>query len=130
MGYAFESICYKQIGEIRKALNINAGSTIGVWRYSPRKSSNESGVQIDLVFDRNDGITTLCEIKFTNKRFVIDKNYAENLLRKVEVYKEQTRTKKQLYIAFISASGIKENKYSKELVNGVVTLDDLFKDVS
>ena len=128
MGYVFESICYKQIHEIRNALNINSGSTVGVWRYSPRKGAlDEIGAQIDLIFDRDDGVTTLCEIKYTATPFVIDKSYAENLKRKIKVYKEQTRSRKQLYFSLISSNGVKNNMYSEELINGVVTMNDLFK---
>ena len=41
-----------------------------------------------------------------------------------------TRTKKQIFTVIIAANGIKENKYSKELISGVVTLDDLFKEIN
>ncbi|MCW5589260.1 MAG: AAA family ATPase [Legionellales bacterium] len=126
MGYSFESICYKHIGEIRRALNINIGSTVGVWRYSPRKNSTESGAQIDLVFDRDDGIVTLCEIKFSKNKFIIDKHYAEILKKKMAVYKKITGTNKKLLIAMITNDGIKENKYSDELISDIITLNHLF----
>ncbi len=126
MGYAFESICYKHISEIKKALEINAGSHSGTWRYLPKSASKEIGAQIDLLFERKDGVTTICEIKYTEDAYVIDKDYAENLKRKINIYQEQTRTKNQIHLAFISAAGIKENEYSRKLVDGVVVLDDLF----
>ena len=83
--------------------------------------------KIDLIFERNDGVTTICEIKYTEKPYAIDKAYAENLLRKMKIYKEQTRSKNQLQLTFISAGGIKSNQYSRELVEGEVTLDDFFE---
>jgi len=129
MGYAFEAICYKHIREIRHALDINDGSRVGVWRYSPKKSTKQSGTQIDLVFDQDNNVTTLCEIKYTIKPFVIDKNYAEKLRNKIKIYQEQTRSKKQIHLVFITANGIKQNKYYHELVDNVVVLDDLFKDI-
>lgn len=125
MGYTFESICYKHIREIRNALGIKSGSIVGTWRYSPR-GLDDAGAQIDLIFERDDQVTTLCEIKFTEKPFAIDKSYAENLREKIRIYKEQTRSKKQIHLVIISANGIKKNKYSDELVDGVVTLEDLF----
>jgi len=126
MGYVFEAICYKQIREVRQALDIGAGAVVGVWRYSPRPESDESGAQIDLIFDRDDGVTTLCEIKYTHKPFVIDKAYAAVLRRKIALYQAHTHNKKQLHLAFISANGVKRNKYYDELVHDVVTLDALF----
>ena len=45
---------------------------------------------------------------------------------KVEIFKKITRTDKQIFLAMISANGLAETMYSEELVQGVVTLDDLF----
>lgn len=96
------------------------------WRYSPRSIENEEGAQIDLLFDRNDNVITLCEIKYTNKSFVIDKHMVASLEKKSRILKEQTRTKKQLFWVIISAVGLKSNDHAKNLISGVVTLDDLF----
>ena len=51
------------------------------------------------------------------------------LKEKLETFKRITRTNKQLFLVIISASGIKPNKYSEELVSGVVTLEDLFEEI-
>lgn len=125
-GYAFESICYKHISAIRRALKINFGAEIATWRYSPRSKQDDRGAQIDLLFDRNDDVVTICEIKYTVDPFIIDKQCAQILLNKTSIFKQQTRTSKQIFIAMISANGIKQTMYSEELINAVVTLDDLF----
>ena len=125
-GYAFEAICYKHITQISAALNLSPAAVPYVWRYIPKKGSKEQGAQIDLLFDRDDNSITLCEIKYTTQPFVIDKTYAEQLRRKIAVFREITRTKKQLFLAMISANGIKKTIYSEELINKVVTLEDLF----
>ena len=125
-GYSFESICYKHIFAIIKALGIGIASHPYSWRYVPAKGSLEQGAQIDLLFDRNDDSITLCEIKYTDEPFVIDKAYAEQIKRKMVVFQSVTRTKKQLFFAMIVSSGLKKTMYSEELVHGVVTLDDLF----
>lgn len=124
-GYAFESICVKHANQIVKALNINSASTIGSWRFIPRKHS-EMGAQIDMIIDRADGAITLCEIKFTDAAFVIDKQYAKKLKDKVEIFKAVTKTTKQIFFVMISANGVRPNTYLKELVSGIVTLNDLF----
>lgn len=126
-GYAFESICYKHISQIRRALHISPTAIANGWRYVPTAKSNEKGAQIDLLFDRDDDSITICEIKYTNEPFVINKNYAEILKNKISIFKEMTRTKKQIFIAMISANGIKDTMYSEEMIQGIVTLDDLFK---
>lgn len=124
-GYAFETICRKHIDQIIGALNINDASTVSAWRFIPRKKL-ESGAQIDLVIDRNDNAITLCEIKYTNQPFAIDKQYANNLLNKVEVFKKITKTSKQIFIIMVTASGLKPTMYAKEMIANIITLDDLF----
>jgi len=126
-GYAFESICYKHLTQIRKKLNISPSAVSNAWRYVPIANSEEKGAQIDLLFDRDDDSITICEIKYTTEPFAITKDYAHNLKNKIAVFKEKTRTKKQIFIAIISANGIKDTTYSDELVQSVVTLEDLFK---
>ena len=51
MGYVFENSCYKHIPQIKKALSLDDSSLFSPWRYIPRKGSQESGSQIDLLFD-------------------------------------------------------------------------------
>jgi uncharacterized protein len=126
-GYAFESICYKHISGIKKALGISADADVGNWYYSSQMNKKENGAQIDLLFDRSDDAITICEIKYTNQPFAIDKQYAKNLLNKVELFKKKTKTTKQVFIAMISACGLKPTIYSEELISHVVTLNDLFK---
>jgi predicted AAA+ superfamily ATPase len=125
-GYAFESICYKHINQIRKKLNISPSAIPNGWRYTPVIKSKEKGAQIDLLFDRDDDTITICEIKYTTDPFAITKDYADNLKNKIAVFKEKTRSKKQIFLVMISANGIRDTIYSEELVQGIVTLEDLF----
>lgn len=90
-------------------------------------SEHKKGAQIDLLFDRNDGVITLCEIKHSDKPFVIDKEYASSLQTKMEVYKKQTRTRKDLFLAMIASNGLKPNLYSKKLISQHANLEDLFR---
>ena len=82
---------------------------------------------MDLLFDRSDNVITLCEIKHSDKPFVIDKEYAEKLQAKKEIYKNQTQTKKDLFLALIASSGLKDNVYSAKLISQRANLDDLFR---
>lgn len=126
-GYAFEAICFKHIDAIKKALNIPSGSEVSSWRYIPDASSNLSGAQIDLVFDRPDGIVNLCEIKYCKTPFAIDKKYAHLLLEREKTYKRVTKTTKQIFHSIIASSGLKKTLYSEEIIASVVKLNDLFE---
>lgn len=125
-GYAFEMICFKHIKQIVKALGIECGGKIDTWRTNQKA---DKGAQIDLLIDRNDNAISICEIKYTAKPFKIDKQYAHCLQNKVAIFKETTGTQKQLFIVLITANGVQPNEHSAELLSGIVTLTDLFKEV-
>lgn len=126
-GYAFEGICQKHADNIVKKLGLEAvGCLIGNWKYIPAHQSKEKGAQIDLLFDRQDGAITVCEIKYSSKIFSLDKDYAKNLLNKMEVFQKQTKTKKQIFLAMIATLGLKRNVWSEDLVHNIIELHDLF----
>ena len=124
-GYAFEAVCSKHIHEIIRALGLTMVNVISSWRTIP-KNSDEKGAEIDLVIDRVDDGITLCEIKYTKTPFIIDKNYAQVLNNKIALFKTRTKMRKQIFLAFVSAHGIKPTLYSEEMVSGMATLEDLF----
>ena len=131
VGYAFEAICYRHLNQIRRALDLSPTAIPNSWRYVPKKLSAKetaAGAQIDLLFDREDNSITICEIKYTNKVFHINKLYAKSLENKIKIFQQQTRTKKQIFLAMIVSEGLKENIQSKKIVGKVVKIDDLFKD--
>ncbi len=123
-GYAFETICIKHIDQIRRALNLEDSALATPWKHEGK--GEEEGAQIDLLFNRSDDSMTICEIKYTEEPFKIDKDYYKELRRKIEVYQRVTKTKKQIFLAFVSSSGLKASIYS-EAVSAVVTLEDLFR---
>jgi hypothetical protein len=127
-GYAFEAICYKHLAQISKALSLSPTSLPTTWRYSHIKSSKEQGAQIDLLFDRDDDAITIVEIKYTEQPFAIDKRYAEVLKQKINFFKKITRMNKPIFLAIVSASGLQKTFYSEEMIDGVIVLDDLFKE--
>jgi len=127
LGYSFENICYKHILQIKKALGIEEYSLAFPWRYIPKKNVPEDGVQIDLVMDRDDNAITLCEIKYSEKPFIIDKQLRNELQSKIDIFKKKTKTKKQIFFAMILSDGLKKTSHSETLIHSIVTLEDLFK---
>ncbi|MBX3708753.1 MAG: ATP-binding protein [Gammaproteobacteria bacterium] len=125
-GYAFEAVCWKHVDAIKSALGLDAiHVNWGDWRYIPEKSNK--GAQIDLILDRDDDCITLCEIKHTEKDFAFTKSYSKDIETKQAIFKEQTRTKKQIQWCLIVSNGVVRNEYFKTLIDHVVVLDDLFK---
>ena len=127
-GYAFEALCYKHLNQISVSLDLSPTAFPSTWQYIPKKGSKDQGAQIDLLFDRDDDAITICEIKYMTTPLAIDKEYASKLQRKLLIFKEKTKTQKQLFLAVISAKGLKKTMYSEEMVEVVVTLNDLFQD--
>ena len=123
-GIAFERACLKHITQIKKELGVAGIRTEdATWRYHPKTGK---GAQIDMLFDRQDFVINLCEIKFSKSEFIIDKAYAAELENKMNVLKEQTKTKKSIYLTFMTTFGIKDNDYARRLVQKSLTMDCLF----
>jgi hypothetical protein len=122
-GYAFENLAHNHILELKESLGIGAVFTTShYWRYVP-KSTDEQGVQIDLLLIRADGVANIIECKFTNKPFVIDKKYASELENKVTVFNEQTNHKFMTTVVMFTLNGIKENEYSGYLLSDDVLVE-------
>ena len=123
-GLAFENFCYKHIDAIKQTLGISSVFT-EIYNLSILANESAEGVQIDLLIDRKDACINLCEIKFYNAPFTISKTYYETLLAKRALFIAHTKTKKQVFITFISNHGLVENAYAKEAVDIELKLSDL-----
>jgi uncharacterized protein len=124
-GLAFERVCLKHIPQIKKALGITMIYTEeSAWRYIPKKGN---GAQIDLLIDRRDFVIHICEMKYSASTYTIDKKYAGELENKAEVFREQTKTKKSLFITMVTTFGVKDNEYASRLVTNIVKMDALFE---
>jgi hypothetical protein len=121
-GYAFESVCLKHARELEVALGIeNLVTEVGSWRFVPTaRSTRREGAQVDLLFDRRDGVINLCELKFSPGPFVVTKAYARELREKVELFERYTRTRKRVIVTLVAPRGLKRNTWSEDLVDQVV----------
>lgn len=127
-GYAFESLCLKHVPQIKKALDIAGIYSLSSSFYK-KGTDSTPGTQIDLLIDRNDGAINLFEIKFYADPFILSKSYTDNLKLKRSIFKNATKTKKQIFYVLIAAQGIVENAHSQAIFSQVLTLDDLFVEV-
>ena len=89
------------------------------------EKNGEDGFQIDLIIDRKDDSINLCEIKFYSGFFTIDKKYYQQLIQKRQRFIEHTKTRKQIFLTFITNHGVKQNGYALEIVDAEVVLADL-----
>lgn len=128
-GYAFEQVCFNHIEQIRNSLGISGIVTsVSSWRKSPFVDENGiewKGGQIDLLIDRSDMIINVCEIKFSNDKYLIDKEYKDTILKRIELFKKTTKTKKTLKCTFITNNGLKEN-INNDIVDFNLNIISLF----
>jgi AAA+ ATPase superfamily predicted ATPase len=118
-GFSFETICLKHIDQIKKKLGISGiNTTESHW-------ANENA-QIDLIIDRSDNCINIIEIKFSNDEYSITKDYAEKLRKKKEAFREETKTKKAIFITMLTPYGTKKNAFYQEIVQNEIILEDLF----
>lgn len=124
-GLAFERLCLEHLVQLKKALGISGVlSEVYAWRYVP-KMPGETGCQIDLLLDRKDGIINVCEMKYTQGPYAIDKEEMSRLQNRLEVFRNQTKVRKSLHLTMVTPHGLKHNEYWN-YVQSEVTMDDLF----
>jgi uncharacterized protein len=115
-GYAFETLCIKNISPIKQQLGIGSVTTqISQW--------HDDHAQIDLVIDRADNCINLCEIKFYNGEYTLGQKEAAELRRKKERFLAATGTKKALFLTLITLNGVTRNQHYIDTIDCDVRAD-------
>ena len=78
-----------------------------------KADEENEGAQIDMLIDRRDRVINICEMKFVNDEYVIDKDYDKDIRRKISRFQTVTGTKKAIQLTFITTYGVKLNMYSQ-----------------
>ena len=126
-GLAFERLCLQHVRQIKSALGISGiHAESYAWRHEPDEAVPE-GAQIDLLIERSDGVTNICEMKFSADRYVMDERTESELSRKLSVFQAVTKTRQALHLTLVTSFGLMRNKHSGR-VQSEVTLDDLFQE--
>ncbi len=119
-GFAFETLCLKHTDQILKKLGL---SGVDVQSSSWR---NENA-QIDLLLDRSDRSINICEMKFSESEFVIDKSYADNIRNKKAEFIKELTSRKNVFVTFVTTFGVKSNNHSSQVMDNQITIDSLFE---
>lgn len=124
-GHAFENVCLKHTWQIKKALGIQGIYTQEAsWLFKGTKE--QEGTQIDLIIDRADNCINICEMKFYNTVFEINKMYAAQLQKKIAVFERHTKSKKNVFITMLTTFGTLTNAHKLSVVTNDITMDALF----
>lgn len=122
-GNAFEIACLNHVPQIKAALGISGVETS---EYAWNSKQSSPGAQIDLLIDRSDGIINLCEMKYTDDNYEVDKIEHGKILNRLTVFQKETAPQKAIHITLVSFAGLKKNPYSS-VFQSIVTGDDLFR---
>lgn len=123
-GHAFERVCLQHIAQIKAALGISGVQT-NVCSWFIRGNDNRHGAQIDLVIQRADGVTDICEMKHTVNAFSIDREYSAELQNKLDAYSALSKDDRSLHLVMVTANGLAHNRHYS-MIQNEVNLDDLF----
>ena len=123
-GFSFELVCFDHINQIKQKLGIS-GVISNDYSYYISGNEEEKGTQIDLIIDRKDRVSSLCEIKFYNGEFIIDRDCYDGLINKKEIYLKTSGTRNSVQMVMITSYGLANSKYNN-LINRSIKLEDLF----
>lgn len=124
-GLAFEDVCFVHQQQIRSALGIRGvHSEIYPWHLSA--DDKTKGAQIDMIIERADRVVNLCEMKFTQNEFAIDKAYDEKLRDRLGTLSRMIG-KKNPQLTLVTTYGLKKSMYSNR-IHRLITMENLFKD--
>ena len=125
-GNTFEMLCIEHLPQIKEKLRIATVNRNYCWRC---KAPDGTVSQVDLVMEWTGERTDhLCEMKFSEHAFTIDKQYEKNLACKIDAFinsRQHVKTH-SVQLVMVTSNGILRNEHSKD-VNQEVTLDDLFE---
>ena len=122
-GLAFERLCMAHIPQIKSKIGIDKISTE---YFSWRSKTSPKGAQIDLIIERADNITNVCEIKYSSGIYALTSSEMDKMRVRISDYVTETNCRNGIHPTFITTCGLKDNEYASEFVQ-VITLDDLFK---
>ena len=122
LGYAFERFCRKHHRQIANILGFVAVKYRSGTYFSRNANTTAPGFQIDLLFDRDDNVLTICEIKYTRNQ-VSAKTIAE-VEQKIELLPNQRN--KTINRVLIASNGPDANLARQHYFDKIITLEDLF----
>lgn len=123
MGLSFEKICMAHIQQIKSTLHLD---TIRTECYAWRGNDEGQKAQIDLVIERADRMINICEAKYSELPYSLDKDEYDNIQKRIALFQQNTGVKAGIVPTIITTCGLKRNAFSEHITCQIL-LDDLFK---
>jgi uncharacterized protein len=124
-GYAFENVCLQHINEIKRSLMLTT-IKCNVSSFIYKGDTYNEGFQIDLLIERADNVINICEIKYYNKPFVMDRKYYQQIKNRLTHFQEIAGNKTVIHFTMITSNGVLHNEYHNELVDAEISVGQFF----
>jgi AAA+ ATPase superfamily predicted ATPase len=122
LGYAFERYCRANAHKLAQMLGFGAvGFHAGAF-YNRATEKEDADYQIDLVFERNDRVFTLCEIKYL--RGPASKKIIQEFEKKLDLFANPL--KRSIQKVLIAAHGAETSVANSGYFDHILTLEDIF----
>ena len=108
--------------QIKHALRIDAISTLS---YSWRSKISKPAAQIDIIIERADRIVNVCEVKYSQGEYELNKEEYDKICKRSNAFIQETGLRHASWITMITTEGVAQGKYSG-MIQSQVKLDDLF----
>lgn len=122
LGFAFERFCRDNHNIIAKILGFHAVNYQSGVFFSKKTNEEDAGFQIDLIFDRADGVYTICEIKYT--QVPVSTKVVGEFERKMALFPNSKN--KTIHKVLIASDGVEKAVIEGGYFDQVVTLDEIF----
>jgi len=123
LGYAFERFCRRNHQLIANILRFSAVKyRCGVF-FNRATSATNPGYQIDLIFDRDDHVITICEVKYTQTK--VSGQVISDFEKKINLM--PNRHKKTIHKVLITNNGASKSLINEGYFDNIITLEDIFE---
>ncbi len=122
LGYAFERFCRKSHRQIAALLGFHGVKYRSGSYFSRKAEEEEKGFQIDLIFDRDDKVITICEIKYTQAP--VSPKVIEEFEKKLQLL--DNVKKKTIQKVLISNRGADAALQRRAYFDAFIQVNDLF----
>ncbi len=121
LGLSFERLCFAHSAQIRHALGLDSIATKTYSLYT-------ENAQMDMVIERADNVMNLCEMKYTQMPYALDRAETEKIRRRMDCLQSFNRRKRNVQCILVTKQPTKQNSYYNSLNIKNITLSDLFCD--
>lgn len=122
-GLAYERVCKAHMPQIKQALGI---ASVATKYYSWRSKNTTPAVQIDIIVDRADKVINLCEVKYSEKYYTLNKDEYLKIMHRIDAFRSETGTISSIMPTIITTFGLTNSGYGNQMAIQL-SLDDLFQ---